>query len=180
MRIYFITGNKNKFAEASAIVPELEQLDIDLPEIQHIDPQEVIKAKIEEAHKRHSGRFIVEDTSLTLDCLNGLPGPLIKWFLEAMGNRGLHDLAERYGVFGATARTVIGYAEYPEAAPRFFEGKLRGWIVAPTGKSGFGWDPIFAPEGATKSFQQMTPAEKNRVSMRGEAFRQLKRYMDSR
>ena len=172
MALYFITGNKNKFAEAKGIVPELEQLEIDLPEIQQIDPRLVIEAKLLEARKRHDGALVVEDTSLSLDCLNGLPGPLIKWFLEAMGNAGLADLAERYSNHAATARTVIGYCD---AAGRieFFEGSLRGNIVAPTGKSGFGWDPVFAPKGATKSFQQMTREEKNAMSMRGQAFRQL-------
>jgi inosine/xanthosine triphosphate pyrophosphatase family protein len=64
MTIYFITGNKSKFTEGKAILPELEQLEIDLPEIQEIDARLIIEAK--------------EDTSLYLECLNGLPGPLIK------------------------------------------------------------------------------------------------------
>src|SRR5687768_7878496 len=160
MRLRFITGNKNKLAEAKAVVPDLEQLDIDLPEIQHLDPREVIKAKLMEAGQRHDGAFVVEDTSLSLDCLNGLPGPLIKWFLTAMGNGGLHDLAGRYGVYGAVARTMIGYLD-PDGDLHYFEGSLAGRIVAPTGASGFGWDPIFVPEGSTKTFQEMTREEKN-------------------
>ena len=44
---YFITGNKNKFQEAKLIIPQLEQLDIDLPEIQEIDPQKVIEGSVD-------------------------------------------------------------------------------------------------------------------------------------
>jgi inosine/xanthosine triphosphate pyrophosphatase family protein len=80
MKIQFITGNKNKFAEAQKIISNLEQLDVDLPEIQEIDAKKVIEAKLQEARNLFEGEFVVEDTSLYLDCLNGLPGPLIKWF----------------------------------------------------------------------------------------------------
>ena len=49
MKIQFITGNKNKFAEAQKIISNLEQLDVDLPEIQEIDAKKVIEAKLQEA-----------------------------------------------------------------------------------------------------------------------------------
>ena len=95
--IYFVTGNKNKFEEAKGVLPELEQLDLDLPEIQEIDATMIVKAKLEEAFKHHDGPFIVEDTSLYIDGLKGLPGPLIKWFLKTVGIQGLHHLAEHSG-----------------------------------------------------------------------------------
>ena len=85
MRIRFITGNPNKFAEARTVMPDIEMLDMDLPELQEIDPQEIIRAKLDEAVRRlvprHGGGLVVEDTSLFLRCLGGLRGPLIKWFL---------------------------------------------------------------------------------------------------
>ena len=86
MNLYFITGNKNKFEEVKSILPNTEQLDIDLPEIQDIDAKIIIRAKLLAALKHKDGEFIVEDTSLYLDCLGGLPGPLIKWFMKNMGN----------------------------------------------------------------------------------------------
>jgi len=88
MEIYFVTGNKNKFEEIKSIIPELIQLDLEVPEIQELDAKEVIKFKLTEAVKIHQGRFIVEDTSLYLDCLKGLPGPLIKWFMKTIGGKG--------------------------------------------------------------------------------------------
>jgi len=178
MSLYFITGNQHKFDEIKAIIPEIERLELDLPEIQEIDPEVIIKEKLLEARKRHEGEFIVEDTSLVLDCLNGLPGPLIKWFLKALTNRGLYDLAAKYGVFGAAARTTIGYAD-AQGEVRFFAGVTRGALVPPRGGGNFafGWDPIFKPEGSAKTHAEMTREEKNAVSQRGKAARQLQAHL---
>src|SRR3989344_9469910 len=121
MKIFFITGNKKKFDEIKALLPFIEQLNIDLPEIQDIDPHNIIKNKLLEALNHKKGEFIVEDTSLYLDCLNGLPGPLIKWFLATIGNQGLVELAEKLGNDRAEAKTIIGYAKNHEEI-YFFEG----------------------------------------------------------
>jgi len=96
MALYFITGNKNKFAEVSAILPSVEQIDIDLPEVQDIDAKEIIKAKLLEALNHKQAKFIVEDTSLYFNCLNGLPGPLIKWFMKTVGNEGLFNMVKNW------------------------------------------------------------------------------------
>ena len=96
MALYFITGNKGKLAEVQSILGNVEALDIDLPEIQSLDAQEIIKAKLEEAQKDQTGEFIVEDNSLYLEGLNGLPGPLIKWFEEALGNEGIALIADKF------------------------------------------------------------------------------------
>lgn len=81
MRLLFITGNKGKFEEVKAALSFVEQFNVDLPEIQEIDSRKIIKFKLLEALRHKNAGFIVEDTSLHLDCLNGLPGPLIRWFL---------------------------------------------------------------------------------------------------
>ena len=67
----------------------MEQSDIDLTEIQSVDPKEIIEHKLNEAKKHMKGNLVVEDTSLYFEALNGLPGPLIKWFLKTVGNEGL-------------------------------------------------------------------------------------------
>ncbi len=175
-RIFFITGNKNKFREAKSIIPELEQLDIDLPEIQSIDAKEIIRSKLLEALKHKKAEFIVEDTSLYFDCLNGLPGPLIKWFMKTIGNEGLYKIAETFGNYNAEAKTIIGYFK---DNIYFFEGSIKGKIVAPSSGNGFGWDPIFKPEGSTKTFAEMTQEEKNSISMRRIALNKLKEFLDA-
>lgn len=172
MSLYFITGNKNKFEEAKAMIPSLQQLDIDLVEIQSIDAHEIIRAKLNEALKHHQGEFIVEDTSLHLNCLNGLPGPLIKWFLKAIGNEGMYNLAKSLGDMRVEVKTCIGYAKNSKEIS-FYEGSLQGTIVFPHSKTAFGWDPLFQPQGYSKSFAELDPEEKNNISMRRIAFDKL-------
>lgn len=174
--IYFITGNKHKFDEVRDILTDIEQLDIELPEIQEVDAKVIIKAKLQEALKHQKGDFIVEDTSLYLDCLNGLPGPLIKWFLKSIGNKGLVELSERLGNSRAIVKTIIGYAKNHEEI-HFFEGVVRGKIVQQRGESGFGWDSIFSPDGHSKTFSEMTLEEKNEISMRRMAINQLRDFL---
>src|SRR5689334_6374952 len=94
--LYFITGNAGKFNEIKAIIPAVEQLKLDLDEIQSLDSQAVIEHKLEQAATRHNGEFFVEDTSVTIDCLNGLPGTFIKWFLETLKPAGLAELVHKY------------------------------------------------------------------------------------
>jgi inosine triphosphate pyrophosphatase len=177
--MYFITGNKNKFAEVKLILTDVEQLDIELPEIQELDPRKIIEAKLQVAFQHTEGEFIVEDTSLYFDGLNGLPGPLIKWFSQALGNDGLANLAQKLENNKAVAKTIIGYAKSPKEI-HFFEGEVLGKIVPVTSESAFGWDPIFMPAGYEKTFAEMTTAEKNEISMRQMAVNKLKEYLDGK
>lgn len=179
MTLYFITGNKNKFEEVRAIIPNIEQLDIDLPEIQDIDAKQIIKAKLLEALKYKQGEFIVEDTSLYFDSLNGLPGPLIKWFMKTIGNEGLFNIVEKLNNKNAEAKTIIGYAKNPNEI-YYFEGSIKGIIVCSKGDSGFGWDPIFQPNGYSKSFGELTKDEKNEISMRRIAINKLKNFIEGK
>lgn len=176
MALYFITGNKDKFEEARAILGDIMQLNEELPEIQEIDAKKIIEAKLHTAKELREGEFIVEDTSLHFDCLCGLPGPLIKWFFRAMGNEGLWRIAADAGSTKAEARVLIGYAG-DDGKTHFFEGMIEGTIVAPRGDGGFGWDAIFQPKGHEKTFAEMTGEEKNVISMRRIAFEKLKEFL---
>lgn len=184
MKLYFVTSNKKKFEEARTILSgiELKQLNIMLPEMQDIRPKKIIRAKLLEALKHKKTRhgkdvgFIVEDTSLHLRCLNGLPGPFVKWFLLILGNDGLFRLVKKLGDGRAVAKTIIGYAQSPDKV-FFFEGKIHGRIVQPEGRPDFGWDPIFQPQGFTKSFAKLSKEEKNRISMRRKALDRLKLFL---
>lgn len=180
MAIQFITGNKNKFAEASAILGDvLVQRDIDLPEIQEIDPKAILQKKLEAAFAHEQGEFVVEDTSLYFECLhNQLPGPLIKWFLKSIGLEGLVGMVNKMGVNSAYVQVIVAYAKNPNEI-YFFDGTLQGAIVSPRGE-GFGFDAIFEVAGSNKTFGEMTPEEKNTISHRGQAFKKLKDFLDTK
>ena len=178
--IKFLTGNKNKFREAKIVLGDLiEQAKMELPEIQGLDAKIIAGAKLKEAEKHIAGEYIVEDSSLYLDCLGSrLPGPLIKWFEVALGwNQGLYDLVQKMGSDGAEARVIFGYSD-PLGEITFFEASRRGRIVSPRGENGFGWDPIFLPEGHDLTFGEMSPEDKQKYGMRGEALRELKKYLE--
>jgi non-canonical purine NTP pyrophosphatase (RdgB/HAM1 family) len=170
--IKFITGNINKFHEVKAVIPEIELLDIDLPEIQSLDPKEIVTFKLKAAIDHLPGNFIVEDTSLYLEGLHGLPGPFIRWFMKAMGREGIAKMAIASGNNRAEAKTIIGYAD-DNGDFHYFEGTIAGQIVMPLGETSFGWDPIFQPDGYDVTFAEMGVHEKNQISMRHQAAQKL-------
>ena len=166
----FVTSNANKLRELRIHLPNLEQLDIDLPEIQSLDPYEIITAKLEAAREHTNEDIIVEDTSLTLTCLGRLPGPFIKHFLAELTANGIVELASHYDNQHATARTIIGYATSDHV--EFFEGTVEGRIVPSRGDVAFGWDGIFEPEGYEKTYAELGD-EKHTMSHRARAIEKL-------
>jgi non-canonical purine NTP pyrophosphatase (RdgB/HAM1 family) len=176
--IYLITGNKDKFAEFKSIIriTEIKRLDIDIPEIQDVDPQKIIQAKLVEGLKHLHSNVAVEDTSFHLECMNGLPGPLVKWFLKSVGPEGIYRIAEGLGNFSAEARCTIGYAPMKDSM-HFFEGRVKGKVVPPRGSNGFGWDVIFVPEGHSRTYAEMDPNEKNAISHRRLAIDKLSEFL---
>ena len=174
-----ITGNRHKLQEFQQVWPHLQSWDIDLPEIQHSDARAVVRAKLLSAAQLRPGSSVmVEDTSLCLDALGGLPGPLTKWFIQpqALGNRGLAELAIQRQNTKAEALTLIGLLHVSTSGTEtlhFFEGRIEGRVVLPRGEQGFGWDPIFQPEGSLLTFGEMNAVEKARYSMRQQALNQM-------
>ncbi len=97
--------------------------------------------------------------------LNWLPGPLIKWFLKKMSLEEVFQIAKRAKNLKAEEKTIIGFSPKKEEI-YFFEGKIKGKIVPQRGKNGFVWDKIFQPKDSNKTFAEMSPKEKNEISMR--------------
>ena len=181
MQLSFITGNSNKLNEFRQILGsdiELEQLNIDLPEIQEIDARKVVEAKLKEAVKHTGNIVIVEDTGLFFNAWNNLPGVFIKWFLNTVGNDGITRMLEPFDDKTAYAQVIVGLASR-DIEPVFFEGRVDGRIIPPRGKSNFGWDPIFIPGNSDKTYGEMDKDEKNNISMRYIAVRKLKDYIEN-
>jgi len=168
-----VTGNAGKVAEARlAVGPGLEAVDVDLPEIQSLDYLEVLRAKADEAW-RHVGRpLVVEEAGLDLAALNGFPGPLVKWMLQAVDAEGLARTAASLGNVRAAARCFLLYKDGGHEIVA--EGRTEGTLVLPgRGTHGFGWDPVFLPDGSVLTFAELTGAEKGAVSHRGKAWQAL-------
>jgi inosine triphosphate pyrophosphatase len=170
--VFFVTGNSHKLREVEAILGKMRHIDLDLPEVQELEPRKVVIAKAQAALAQGYSPVLIEDTSLSLDALNGLPGPLIKWFLKALGGEGVYQLAATKGNCGAEVRTIFGLALGAQSFI-YGEGVVRGAVVAPRG-TGFGWDAIFSPEGSTKTMGEMSVEEKASWSMRTKALHDLR------
>ncbi|MDX1414381.1 MAG: non-canonical purine NTP pyrophosphatase [Candidatus Promineifilaceae bacterium] len=179
MKILFATSNEHKVRMVeSRLGRPLHQVQLDLPEIQAVDVQDVIEQKTLAAYQLTGEPVLVEDTSLSFTAWNGLPGALIRWFLETVGNEGICRMLADYDDLEAQAETCLGYFDGLHFAA--FSGVVKGQISRrPRGDNGFGWDPIFIPRGWTKTFAEMTIDDKaNFVSMRTEAVLRLKAYLD--
>jgi len=177
MVLYFITGNKHKFIQVKNLLApqiQVEQLEMDLVEIQEINAKKIIEHKLIEAKKYHSGEFLVEDTSLYLDALNGLPGPLIKWFWNSLGPNGIYDLSKKIGGTSAKAVSIFGYSNGNEI--KFFSGELDGEIAKPGKDDGFGWNRVFKPKGFDEVLSDMPFEQIIAIGMRKKALDKFKEY----
>ncbi|MCE2559549.1 MAG: non-canonical purine NTP pyrophosphatase [Acidobacteria bacterium] len=168
-----VTGNANKRREAERIVGRrLETAAIDLPEIQSGDLIEVLRHKAEAAWQRLERPVVLE-----LACMNGFPGPLVKWMLEAVGDAGIAKAAIRAGDPGVVARCALMLLDGDRKV--IAEGATAGRLVLPPrGEGGFGWDPVFEPDGLERTYAELGEQVKDRIGHRGRAWRAFLRALD--
>jgi len=179
-QLTFITGNAAKAEQLGRHLDHpVAHKKLDLAEIQSLDLHEIIEHKTKEAYKQIGGVVLVEDTSLTFKALGRLPGPLIKWFLTELDNAGLCKLLNGYEDRSAVAEVCFGLYDGKEL--RMFEGEARGSVAPiPRGERGFGWDPVFIPEGHTKTWGEMDPEEQKDTSMRRIALKKLEAFLQQK
>ncbi len=177
MEIYFVTSNKNKLKEAEQILGiKLKAVNLDLDEIQELDSDKIAEHKVKQAWKLIKKPLVVWDQSLYIHCLNGFPGPLIKWFWEKVGLEKICQIANFFNDRRIYTKTTLTYYDGREI--KHFYGIVHGTIPEkPRGKNGFAWDPIFIPKGHNKTFAEMTPEEKNSISMHKIALEKLRNYL---
>ncbi len=117
--------------------------------------------------------LIADDSGLFVDELNGFPGPLSSPFDSMVGKERLLDLVD----LGADAEFRAAIALHiPDGENQVFTGKVEGQIVEPRGDKGFGYDPLFLPEGNDETWGE-DPDFKDEVSHREEALGQLKEFL---
>lgn len=181
-RLVFVTGNRGKAAEARAKLAPLgfrvEQRDLRLAEIQASSLEEVASWKVQQAARRIRAPFFLEDAGLFVDALNGFPGVYSSYAHATLGCSGLLRLLASIETRAATFRAVMVYV-VPPRRPRFFVGECRGRIAREErGSRGFGFDPVFVPEeGDGRTFAELAPRDKNRLSHRGRALDALAAHL---
>jgi XTP/dITP diphosphohydrolase len=156
MDLLFATTNANKLREASRILGvDLESIALNLPEIQALDVAEVAAHKARAAHAQLGSPVMVEDSGLVVEAWRGLPGALTKWFIGTVGPQGILDMLGAGMDRSARAVCAVAVAGL-EKQVLVFTGEVAGSLAPePRGTGGFGWDPIFVPEGETRTYAEM-------------------------
>ena len=180
MKAIFVTTNEHKRQEVQEILGvALEQADLDLPEIQAIDPAEVAAEKVRAARAALGGPelpVLVEDSGLMVDAWDGFPGALTKWLMRSVGNEGLLRMLPEGVDRSARAVCVVALAE-ADGSVRTFRGEVPGTLAQrPRGTGGFGYDPVFIPEWSSMTYAEMGEG-KNEDSHRARAFRAVREWL---
>lgn len=180
MKILFATGNENKLKEISKILEKdgiiVEMARLDLPEIQSDSLEAVARVKINSAVESVQKPVIAEDTGFFIDALNGFPGVFASHVFKTIGNKGILKLME--GIADRNAKFVtVAALGIPSKEPRFFLGETCGTISLSERGTLWGFDPIFIPEGHSKTYAELGLEEKNTVSHRMKAVTLLAKWI---
>jgi len=180
--VFFATGNINKFNEARKILGQYSiavgMLRLKGHEIQSENLKEIAETSVKNAYQRCQLPIFVEDAGLFIDALNGFPGPYAAYVYKTVHNSGILKLMENVADRRAKFQSVIAYCDDQNPCePQGFYGEVKGEITLAErkqqGKSGFGFDPIFQPQGNEKTFAEMPIEEKNSYSHRAMAIRKF-------
>ncbi|MCI4346102.1 MAG: non-canonical purine NTP pyrophosphatase [Thermoplasmata archaeon] len=170
LSLSFVTSNAAKAAEAATFLQalgiEVHPVVRRLPEPQSERLEEVASAKLDAASDV-PGAVLVEDSGLFVDALGGFPGVYSAYAFRTLGVAGLLRLLDGYPR-GAEFRTAAALRW--RGTHQVLTGAVRGEIARePRGTNGFGYDPVFVPEGERRSFAEMTLPEKSSLSHRARA-----------
>ena len=191
-KLVFATNNKHKLAEIRAILKDsvevvsLSDIDChdDIPETADtLEGNALIKARY--IYNKYGHYCFSDDTGLEVEALGGAPGVYSARYagehcsFEDNINKLLDALQEEPAPRHASFRTIVALID--ETGEHLFEGKIDGTILQErSGSSGFGYDPIFMPEGYDKSFAELGDAVKNKISHRARAIAKLTEYLLSK
>jgi len=175
MKLTVITSNPGKLKEfrsaLDAIGIETDHTRIPYEEIQTPDPEDVVKAGMEEIRAKGMSNFIIDDSGLFIDSMDGFPGVYSAYVQNTIGNAGILKLMNGETGRGAEFRCCIGCDI--GGRTMIVTGICRGTILEKErGEEGFGFDPLFSADG-TRSFAEMPIEEKNKISHRGTAIGML-------
>ncbi|HDI10867.1 MAG TPA: RdgB/HAM1 family non-canonical purine NTP pyrophosphatase [Candidatus Acetothermia bacterium] len=191
MKVVLATKNPHKLEEILSIlgeIPGVEFLtfrDIPLPDVEEtggtLEENAILKAT---SVARETGLpALAEDTGLEVEALGGAPGVRSARFAGEnkdyrANNEKLLGLLKGVTDRRARFRTVAVLA-LPDGRTWTAEGVLEGRIAeTPRGEGGFGYDPLFIPEGETRTLAEMSPEEKNRISHRRKALEAMRSILE--
>lgn len=156
------------------------QKDLGYPEVQAERLEEVAAWGAAYVQEKFNKPFILEDAGLFIDALQGFPGVYSKYVFFTIGLDGILLLLKNVENRKAVFRSVYAYST-PGHAAIIVSGECPGTISTERrGRHGFGYDPIFFPDKANKTFGEMTTEEKNQYSHRSKALDRLLLHLTKR
>ncbi|MBP1675953.1 MAG: non-canonical purine pyrophosphatase, rdgB/HAM1 family [Bacteroidetes bacterium] len=188
-KLVFATNNAHKLSEVTAMLPDAEIESLagigcfdDIPETaETLEGNALIKASY--VYERFGLDCFADDTGLEVEVLGGAPGVYSARYAgedhNAQNNMkkllaNLGNATNRKACF----RTVIALIEQGEV--RYFEGRIDGVITTePSGDTGFGYDPVFVPDGFNQTFAELGADIKNKISHRALAVQKLVAYLSA-
>ena len=187
-RLVAATHNKGKVAELKDLFEPLGFDVVSAGELGLPEPDEteftfvgnaLLKARA--AAEAKGAPALSDDSGIAVEALGGMPGVFTAdWAGEPRDFYRAMDKVERelqaIGAKNRRAKFVCVLAVvWPDGHEEVFEGEVHGTLTwPPRGTMGFGFDPVFVPEGRTETFAELTPAEKHAMSHRADAFKKLK------
>ncbi len=178
-QLIFVTSNDGKAREAAAVLgTTIKRVKLNLDELQSVDLRAIVEHKVRGAYAQLKQPVIAEDVSFAIKQLNGLPGPLIKWFEEGIGSQGVADMLSKPD---RSVRWIVAYGFFDGKTFFYAEGVTDGTVAKKVkGSEGFGFDTIFIPKGYTKTTAQLGVAEKIKFGSRTKALLKLKKILNAR
>jgi XTP/dITP diphosphohydrolase len=172
VNITLVTSNRGKLEEfRSALAPlgiEVEHSSEDCDEIQADTLKEVVISCLGQLRGKMRGNIVIDDSGLFVHALNGFPGVYSSYVLRTIGMDGILRLLDGEQDRSAHFECCIGASVGGEDLT--VSGRCDGHMaMAPSGRGGFGFDPIFVPSGYDRTFAEISITEKNGISHRGKA-----------
>lgn len=190
--LVFATGNSHKLQEVQGLFKEGFALsclkDVNITEEIPETADNLVDNALQKAwyvYKKCGIPCFADDTGLEVEALNGAPGVYSARYAGEQKDSKLNMLLLLKNMTGkenrnARFRTIIAYID-ENAQERIFEGEIRGKIIENmAGENGFGYDPIFVPEGYDKTFAQLSSETKNKISHRARAMEKFLSYINSK
>ena len=176
--VTFVTGNEHKVNLLSGYMgKKFKHTMIELDEIQSMSLHEVAEHKVRQAYDIIKSPVLVEDVGVYIKALNGLPGPFIKWFWQALSLQGVCRLMDSYEDRSVSAHITFAYFDGNEVI--FFDGKIDGHISDKPRGEGFGWNPIFITEGSSKTLAELQDDNDLKHSLRATTvYPKIKMFLD--
>ena len=162
-KLFFASSNENKFQEAERILSDLGvQINFYktiLEEIQSNDLNDIAEKKAINAYDLIQKPVVIEDDGLFINSLNGFPGPYSSYAYDTIGNKGIMNLLEKSQVRDANFVSIIAYCDN-DYGVKLFESSIPGKISSVIEKGGWGYDPIFIPDGESKTYANVSDKDK--------------------